>query len=412
VQVFRGIAALSEFRRNKLLARLQTINPNITAVSGEYVHFIDSEHALSISDAKKVTQLATYGSAYEGDDSGALFLVIPRPGTISSWSSKATDILHNTGLQTVSRIERGTIYYIVGASSTDHETEIAALLHDRMTEAVLRDVSQASILFEADEPKPIEIISVLANGKRALTEANTRLGLALAADEIDYLVAAYSELNRDPTDVELMMFAQINSEHCRHKIFNADWIVDGKKQPHSLFKMIKNTYDVGGQSVLSAYSDNAAVVKGPKAATLASDPITGEYTYITEPVNLVIKVETHNHPTAIAPEPGAATGTGGEIRDEAATGRGARSKMGLAGYSVSNLEISDYLQPWEKPYGKPDRIAHALDIMLEAPIGAASFANEFGRPALHGYFRTYQQQHDGIEWGYHKPIMIAGGFLP
>jgi phosphoribosylformylglycinamidine synthase len=408
VQVYRGIDALSDIRKNKLLSRLQTVDSAILEVTAEYVHFADMMAILSKSDKKQIVQLLTYGLPYHGGAEGTAFLVIPRPGTISPWSSKASDILRNTGLHSVKRIERGLMYYVHGISSSNYDL-VAALLHDRMTETVIRDISAAAVLFETKKAVPLQTIDAISVGRQALQAANTQLGLALAADEIDYLYTAYSELKRDPTDVELMMFAQINSEHCRHKIFNAGWVINGKKQRHSLFKMIKNTYEVGGENVLSAYSDNAAVLEGPIAEMFLSDPASGRYAYRKEPVNLVIKVETHNHPTGIAPEPGAATGTGGEIRDEAATGRGARSKMGLAGYNVSNLEISDYIQPWEKPYGKPNRIASALDIMLEAPIGAASYANEFGRPALHGYFRTYQQQLNGTEWGYHKPIMIAGG---
>jgi phosphoribosylformylglycinamidine synthase len=277
-----------------------------------------------------------------------------------------------------------------------------------MTETVLYGFQDAAVLFAATEPAPLGSVDVLGAGRSALEAADKELGLALADDEMDYLCDSYGALGRNPTDVELMMFAQVNSEHCRHKIFNADWIIDGKRQPKSLFKMIKNTYEEGGEDVLSAYSDNAAVLRGPEAGRFFPGK-DGTYAYHHEPVHSVIKVETHNHPTAIAPVPGAATGIGGEIRDEAATGRGAKSKMGLAGYSVSDLEIPDAARPWEKPYGKPERIVSALDIMLEAPIGGASFANEFGRPNLAGYFRTYQQSAGGQTWGYHKPIMIAGG---
>ncbi len=409
MQVFRGIDALSNFRRAKLLTRLRTVNPDITSVSAEYVHFVDSSGKLLPSDNNKLQQLISYGSKYMGGRLGSLYIVIPRPGTISPWSSKATDILHNTGLHSVERIERGVAYYIEGDTIKDR-TVVAELLHDRMTESVIGEINEAKILFQTSKPSPLESITIRKNGQQELINANVRLGLALATDEIAYLYDAYTKkLKRDPTDVELMMFAQINSEHCRHKIFNADWLIDGKKQNRSLLKMIKNTYEVGGEKVLSAYSDNAAVLAGPQAKMFGSDPNTGIYEYQDEPINLVIKVETHNHPTAIAPEPGAATGAGGEIRDEAATGRGAKSKMGLAGYTVSNLQIPGYRQPWEVSNGKPDRIASALDIMLEAPIGAASFANEFGRPALAGYFRTYEQQIDDDIWGYHKPIMIAGG---
>lgn len=408
MQVYRGISALSDFRRAKLLGRLQNIDSSIKNVEAEYLHLANVDGKLGSSDDQQLRQLTTYGSPFEGTAKGTLYLVVPRPGTISPWSSKATDIVHNSGLASVKRIERGIAYYIAGGSAKN-SAAIAEPLHDRMTEAVLTDLESATALFETAEPAKLTSVDLLSAGKAALTAANQDLGLALAADEIDYLYDAYSELGRNPTDVELMMFAQVNSEHCRHKIFNADWTVDGKAEPKSLFKMIKNTYEKGGEDVLSAYHDNAAVLRGPTAGRFFNDPANGEYSYHQEPVHTVIKVETHNHPTAIAPVPGAATGIGGEIRDEAATGRGAKSKMGLSGFSVSNLEIPGAQQPWEQPYGKPDRISSALDIMLEAPIGGAGFANEFGRPNLAGYFRTYQQKVNGSVWGYHKPIMIAGG---
>ena len=401
MQAYRGIAALSDFRRAKLLTKLQTVDASITMVDAEYVHMADLDRNLTIEEDAQLHRLATYGTPFKGQAKGALYLAVPRPGTISPWSSKATDIVHNSGLSAVKRIERGTAYYVDGAKS--NSPKIAAVLHDRMTETVLSDLEAAKVLFEIAEPKELRTVS-----RTKLKAANLELGLALNDGEIDYLHKAYSALKRDPTDVELMMFAQVNSEHCRHKIFNADWLIDGKKQPKSLFKMIKNTYEKGGQGVLSAYTDNAAVLKGPEAGRFFSGR-DGAYKYHYEPVHSVVKAETHNHPTAIAPVPGAATGIGGEIRDEAATGRGAKSKMGLAGYTVSNLEIPGTPQPWEQEYGKPDRIVSALDIMLEAPIGGASFANEFGRPNLAGYFRTYQQQIGGTVWGYHKPIMIAGG---
>jgi phosphoribosylformylglycinamidine synthase len=403
VKIYKGIAALSDFRRQKLLSRLQAIDPDISSVNAEYVHFADLDGELSAGQEKELVELLTYGTPYSGGSDGDLYLVVPRPGTISPWSSKATDIVHNSGITAVKRLERGTAYYIK-ANSTGADPKVADLLHDRMTETILNDLQAATILFEEHEPKPLRSVAI-----DSLAQANTELGLALADDEIDYLLEAYRGLGRNPTDVELMMFAQVNSEHCRHKIFNADWVIDGQPQPKSLFKMIKNTYEKGGQDVLSAYHDNAAVLKGPTAGRFFSDPAAGSYAYHKEPVHSVIKVETHNHPTAIAPVPGAATGIGGEIRDEAATGRGAKSKMGLAGYSVSNLEIPGAGRPWEQPYGKPDRIVSALDIMLEAPIGGAGFANEFGRPNLAGYFRTYQQRTGEEVWGYHKPIMIAGG---
>jgi phosphoribosylformylglycinamidine synthase len=406
VQVYKGIAALSDFRKAKLLQRLQTIESSITEVDAEYIHLVDLNKKLGSRDEKRLIELLTYGMPFRGSSEGTLRLVVPRPGTISPWSSKATDIVHNSGVTAVNRVERGIAYYLRGAAESNNQA-IAEVLHDRMTEIVLSDLEAAEILFKTTEPGRLQEID-LSVGKDALITANRQLGLALADDEIDYLYNSYAGLKRNPTDVELMMFAQVNSEHCRHKIFNADWVIDGKPQPKSLFKMIKNTYEKGGQDVLSAYHDNAAVIRGPKACRFFAEA-DGTYRYHQEAIHSVIKVETHNHPTAISPIPGAATGIGGEIRDEAATGRGAKSKMGLAGFSVSNLEIPGAEQPWELKYGKPDRIASALDIMLEAPIGGAGFANEFGRPNLAGYFRTYQQPIGDEVWGYHKPIMIAGG---
>lgn len=407
MEVFKGIAAASDFRQSKLLSRLKTVNPDIKSVSAEYIHLADIDGKLTPTDLDRVKQLLHYGSPYTGSNEGELYLVVPRPGTISPWSSKATDIIHNSGIKSVKRVERGVAYYVQGSSQKDRN-DIAAELHDRMTEAVLAEIKDADILFNSTQPAPMAEIDISA-GKSALVESNTKLGLALADDEIDYLFEAYSGLKRNPTDVELMMFAQVNSEHCRHKVFNADWQIDGEKQPKSLFKMIRNTYEKGGENVLSAYHDNAAVLQGPTAGRWFADPTTKEYGYTQEEIHSVIKVETHNHPTAISPIPGAATGIGGEIRDEAATGRGAKSKMGLAGFTVSNLKIPGAERPWEKDYGKPDRIVSALDIMLEAPIGGASFADEFGRPNLTGYFRTYEQKCGENVWGYHKPIMIAGG---
>ena len=388
MKTYSGINALSVSKAQSLLKRLQRVDKNVRSVSAEFVHFIDTDATLSAADDAKLQQLLTYDTPFSGNRTGSVYLVVPRPGTISPWSSKATDIAHNAGLTHVQRIERGLAYYI---DSVERE-KIAPLLHDRMTETVLSSLEAAETLFGEPEPKPLIIIDVLKGGKTALEKANSEQGLALSADEIDYLVDAYARLGRNPSDAELMMFGQVNSEHCRHKVFNADWVVDGRKQPKSLFKMIRNTYELGGEDVLSAYSDNAAVLAGPTAGRFFPDPETHEYAYTTEPIHTVIKVETHNHPTAIAPFPGAATGTGGEIRDEGATGRGAKPKMGLAGFSVSNLHLPDAPQPWEKPYGKPDRITSPLGIMLDAPLGGAAFANEFGRPNLAGYFRTYEQQ--------------------
>lgn len=409
MRTYKGIEALSEFRIQKLLTRLKEVDKQIYGLDAEYIHFVDTPPDLSDRSEETLKELLHYGSPFSGSREGEVFYVAPRAGTISPWSSKATDIAHNAGLISISRIERGIAYYVRSRGKLD-EPAVAAVLHDRMTESVMRKESEATQLFSSPKPKQLTEVDILKGGKNALEKANLTLGLALADDEIDYLYNAYSkELGRNPTDVELMMFGAVNSEHCRHKIFNADWVVDGEKQPKSLFKMIRNTYELGGEDVLSAYSDNAAVLRGKVAGRYFADPKTGEYAAHDEPVHLVVKVETHNHPTAIAPIPGAATGSGGEIRDEGATGRGAKPKMGLAGFTVSNLEIPGALQPWEKVYGKPSRIVSALDIMLEAPIGAAGYVNEFGRPNLAGYFRTYQQDDGTNVRGYHKPIMIAGG---
>ena len=404
---YAGINALSDFRKQKLLQRLQSV-AKITDVSAEYVHFADVTADFSDSDDTQLAELLTYDSAFNGSRDGQLFLITPRPGTISPWSSKATDIAINAGVTSVKRVERGIAYYIQSAGTIDTST-VAAVLFDRMTESYLSNLDDATILFEEPSPQKLSTVDLLTAGKDTLITANKSLGLALAADEIDYLYDAYTENGRNPTDVELMMFAQVNSEHCRHKIFNADWVIDGEKQPKSLFKMIRNTYEKNSTDILSAYSDNAAVLRGETGGRFFADPKTKEYGYHKEPIHSVIKVETHNHPTAIAPFPGAATGAGGEIRDEGATGRGAKPKMGLAGFTVSNLNLPDAPQPWEVLNGKPARISSPLDIMIDAPLGGASFANEFGRPNLTGYFRTYEQASDDTVWGYHKPIMIAGG---
>jgi phosphoribosylformylglycinamidine synthase len=335
--------------------------------------------------------------------------VVPRFGTISPWSSKASDIAHNCGLTKVDRLERGIAYYVKGATTADRDV-IAAVLHDRMTEAVLDNTAAAEALFSHAEPAPLSTVDVLAGGRDALIEADKNLGLALADDEVDYLVENYNILGRNPTDVELMMFAQANSEHCRHKIFNATWTIDGEDKDKSLFAMIKNTYECYNDNILSAYKDNASVIRGFTAGRFFPNPESRAYSYNEEEMHILMKVETHNHPTAIAPHSGAATGSGGEIRDEGATGRGSKPKAGLTGFTVSDLKIPSFTQPWESQYGKPDRIVSALDIMLEGPIGGAAFNNEFGRPALCGYFRTFEQSFDGEVRGYHKPIMIAGGY--
>ncbi|PWW40185.1 phosphoribosylformylglycinamidine synthase [Chromohalobacter israelensis] len=422
----RGAPALSAFRHAKLLAALRDAVPEVEALYADYVHFVDHQEDLDDTAREVLAQLLTYGPVRDGADAeseGQLFLVVPRLGTLSPWSSKATDIAHNCGLHQVRRIERGIAYRVTLGGKLDEATfaALVAVLHDPMTETVLADASDAAKLFEQHEPAPLGRVDVLEGGREALVDANDALGLALADDEIDYLLEAFRSLDRNPTDVELMMFAQANSEHCRHKIFNADWTIDGEAQPLSLFKMIKNTHACSGDDILSAYSDNAAVIRGTRAGRFFAAPWLphqareARYAATQEPIHILMKVETHNHPTAIAPYPGAATGAGGEIRDEGATGVGGKPKAGLTGFAVSNLRIPEFVQPWEAfDYGKPARIQSALDIMLEAPIGGAAFNNEFGRPNLSGFFRTYEQDAvgaAGIERrGYHKPVMLAGGY--
>ncbi len=416
--ILRGAPALSAFRLDKLRERLAAHRLPATLLTSEYVHFVHTLRDLTDAEHALLIRLLEYGAPRPTDAgaSGAVLAVVPRPGTISPWSSKATDIAHNCGLDAVARIERGTVYYLEFSEPVADATRktVAALVCDRMTESVLWDLADASVLFDEAESRPMQVVDILGGGREALATADRELGLALASDEIDYLVEAFGGLRRNPTDVELMMFAQANSEHCRHKIFNAHWTIDGIEQPSSLFDMIRNTYRQGGENVLSAYSDNAAVIAGHEAGRFFPWPDSGEYVYCQEPIHLLMKVETHNHPTAIAPFPGAGTGAGGEIRDEGAVGRGSRPKAGLTGFTVSNLNIPGYGQPWEMPYGKPDRIVSALDIMLEGPIGSAAFNNEFGRPNLCGYFRSFEVQTQGTQGdecrGYHKPIMIAGGY--
>lgn len=404
----RGAPALSDFRTQKLLASLQQTDADIESVYAEFVHFAEVDTKLSRAEQSILKQLLVYGPKTKSKKTtGQLFLVVPRPGTISPWSSKATDIAHNAGLQKINRIERGVAYYVEGVS--DREA-IKTQLHDRMIESVFCDLAEAETLFRHEAPRPQSSIDVLAGGRNALVQANTSLGLALADDEIDYLMESFLQLGRNPVDVELMMFAQANSEHCRHKIFNASWTLNGEEMPNSLFGMIKNTYEQGGENVLSAYADNASVIAGAKAGRFYPDPETRSYGFHQEEIHILMKVETHNHPTAIAPYPGAGTGAGGEIRDEGAVGRGSKPKVGLTGFTVSNLQIPGYYQPWEKDYGKPNRIVSALDIMIEGPIGGAAFNNEFGRPNICGYFRTFEENFDGERRGYHKPIMLAGGY--
>jgi phosphoribosylformylglycinamidine synthase len=413
MMILSGAPSLSAFRREKLLTKLRESDASIQSVCAEYVHFAEINKPLTSAETTTLQALLTYGpSEQEVDTGGQLILVAPRPGTISPWSSKATDIAHNCGLKTVVRLERGTAYYIEASAPLSQQqlSLVGELLSDRMVESVFEELSQASALFSHDLPTPLSLVDVVSGGQTALKTANVSLGLALADDEIDYLVANFIDLQRNPSDAELMMFAQANSEHCRHKIFNASWTVDGVDQQHSLFDMIRNTNSVNGDNVLSAYSDNAAVVVGTSGGRFYPDPVTRNYGYSQEPVHLLMKVETHNHPTAIAPYAGAGTGSGGEIRDEGAVGRGSKPKVGLVGFTVSNLQIPGFVQPWEQDYGKPDRIVSALDIMVEGPVGGAAFNNEFGRPNICGYFRTFEVDFAGERRGYHKPIMIAGGY--
>ncbi len=410
-----GTSALSGYRLKQLLTQLHAIDSSITAVSSQFVHFIDTDKALNEQETAMLERLLSYGYAKpESELQGETFLVVPRPGTISPWSSKASEIAERCGLTAVKRIERGITYTLVSPNPlTDIAKEtITGLIHDRMVQSVFEN-EQSLDLFVQHEPQPLLTVSVVEQGRDALVQANTELGLALSADEIDYLTESFKALGRNPSDVELMMFAQANSEHCRHKIFNASWTIDGEEQAKSLFGMIRNTADKNPEGILSAYSDNASVAEGSKADVFIRNPQTGVYSYTEEDAHLLMKVETHNHPTAISPHPGAATGSGGEIRDEGATGRGSATKAGLTGFTVSHLKIPGFEQPWEEEYGKPERISSALDIMLEGPIGGAAFNNEFGRPNIAGYFRSFEQTEEtGKEnqyRGYHKPIMIAGG---
>ena len=409
-----GSAALSNFRIKKLLVDLQVLEPSIQALSARFVHFVDITQALADDEQVLLNNLLAYGDSQAFQAlNGEHWVVVPRAGTISPWSSKATEIAQRCGLTAVKRIERGIEYTVVmNAKLTDAiRSNLSALLYDRMTQSVSYGELDPDFFAEY-QPKAQQIVDIMAQGRDALVIANKMLGMALSEDEIDYLFASFKALGRNPTDVELMMFAQANSEHCRHKIFNANWTIDGVDQAKSLFAMIRNTAELSPDGILSAYSDNASVVEGAMTRVFIRNPMTGEYSYTEEAAHLLMKVETHNHPTAISPFPGAATGSGGEIRDEGATGRGSATKAGLTGFSVSHLNIPGYSQPWEIDAGKPGRIASALQIMLEGPLGGAAFNNEFGRPNIAGYFRSFEQpvaDSNNEYRGYHKPIMIAGG---
>ena len=415
MKTFRGAPALSEFKVKKILNECAELSLPVTDVYAEFTHFAHISEELTKEEAHVLQQLLKYGPTIEEHEpAGQFILITPRPGTISPWSSKSTDIAHNCGLKNVIRLERGIAYYITADNlSNEQKTLLNNIIHDRMMETIFSELEQATSLFATAEPSELTSIDIMNGGKGALADANINLGLALAEDEVNYLFENFTKLGRNPNDIELYMFAQANSEHCRHKIFNADWTIDGVKQTKSLFKMIRNTHEINSDYVLSAYSDNAAVMVGNKGGRFFPDPKTNEYGYNHEDIQILMKVETHNHPTAISPYPGAATGSGGEIRDEGATGIGSKPKAGLVGFSVSNLRIPNFEQPWETDFGKPSRIVSALDIMLEGPLGGAAFNNEFGRPAILGYFRTYEEEvnsFNGTEVrGYHKPIMLAGG---
>ncbi|UXH80208.1 phosphoribosylformylglycinamidine synthase [Roseateles amylovorans] len=425
---FEGGNALSSFRAAALLARLQAVNERIAAVHARHVHWVWTEQALDDTARAKIAALLDYGDAYEGPADGTLIVTAPRLGTLSPWASKATDIAHNCSLP-IKRVERVIEYRLslktslLGALGNalsggpkpltqDELLACAELLHDRMTESVLFAREDATHLFDDKQAQPLAHVDVIGRGRAALDEANSAWGLAMSEDEIVYLVEAFLKLGRNPSDVELMMFAQANSEHCRHKIFNAQFTIDGQAQPLSLFGMIRNTEKLNSQHTVIAYADNAAVMEGHAIERwmAAGDQRAPKYEARAETAHVLMKVETHNHPTAISPHPGASTGAGGEIRDEGATGRGAKPKAGLTGFSVSNLHLPGLAEPWEaNAVGKPAHIASALQIMTEGPLGGAAFNNEFGRPNLGGYFRVYEQDVDGIRRGYHKPIMIAGG---
>ena len=434
-----GQPALSAFRLDRLLERLKAVEPAINGLDAHHVHLVWSERALSPDEAARLRALLDVPSGVPASD-GALLWVVPRLGTVSPWASKATDIAHNCAMPFVRRIERGIRYRLhtrgrllsglLGTSrtlDTAHLQAVGALLHDRMTESLLLQEPDPQVLFAPLAGKPLQRIPMTAEGRGALVDANQNLGLALSDDEIDYLFEAFGRAGRDPSDVELMMFAQANSEHCRHKIFNASWSMDGQERSETLFGMIRSTHAANPAGTIVAYSDNAAVLEGVPAQRFHARQQHTNGLYRAQPVLLhsLLKVETHNHPTAISPFPGASTGSGGEIRDEGATGRGSKPRFGLTGFTVSNLRIPGFEQPWEtardvtaprppqtddaSPYGAPERIASPLSIMIDGPIGAASFNNEFGRPSLLGYFRTLEVNVGGRVRGYHKPIMIAGG---
>ncbi|HQA78292.1 MAG TPA: phosphoribosylformylglycinamidine synthase, partial [Propionicimonas sp.] len=411
---FPGGNALSEFRADALVRRLREASVPVTAVVANYAHWVASGADLDEATAKTVGELLSYGPAAEPSPAAAQIVVVaPRLGTLSPWASKATDIAHSCGVP-IRRVERVTEYHLTTERPLTEADWLTAadLLHDRMTESVFASVNESAALFNERVAEPMAHVDVLGRGRAAIEEANLTFGLALSDDEIDYLVTAFGNLHRNPTDVELTMFAQANSEHCRHKIFNADFIVDGVPQPDSLFGMIRHTEAVAGHGTVVAYKDNASIMAGGPVQRWAPEGADAPSRYVatTDDVHVLMKVETHNHPTAISPFPGAATGAGGEIRDEGATGRGSAPKAGLTGFAVSNLHLPGTDEPWERdPYGAPEHIASPLEIMTAAPLGAAAFNNEFGRPGLGGFFRVFEQTVAGVRRGFHKPIMSAGG---
>ena len=409
--IVAGAPAHSSFKKTQLLNRLASMS-SVQSFDSQWVYLFDQ--ALDEQQQQSALQLLNDGASFELRQAASdevQILVTPRVGTISPWSSKATDIFANCNTP-VHRLERGVLFTLKGIA--DVSNEVKQVLHDRMTDSVFNHIDDAAALFVETEPKPLNSIDILGEGKAALVKANSEFGFALSDEEIDYLTEAFIKLGRNPHDIELMMFAQANSEHCRHKIFGSEWTIDGEVQPLSLFQMIKNTYKESPTDVLSAYKDNASVIVGFDTQRFypKKDAATGHYVYKykSQAAHILMKVETHNHPTAIAPFAGAATGSGGEIRDEGATGRGGKPKAGLTGFTVSNLNIPGFEQPWEENYGKPSRMASPLQIMIEGPLGGAAFNNEFGRPALNGYFRTFEQNVNGEVRGFHKPIMIAGGY--
>ncbi len=418
---FPGGDALPAHPSRALLALLRAAVPRVSGLAAQHLHWVAFDAAPAPATIDRVQALLRYGDAFESATGAAQVVVAPRLGTVSPWASKASDIARTCGIA-VHRVERVTVFHIsleggvFGAAKPLGDAEwqaCAALLHDRMTETVLRAPDDARRLFDVQPAAPMQQVDVLGRGRAALIEANLDFGLALSDDEIDYLVDAFGvKLGRNPSDVELTMFAQANSEHCRHKIFNATFRIDGALQPHSMFQLIRQTHAAAPQHSIVAYDDNAAVMEGHAIERWRPHGFTNAPIYAAkaETAHVLMKVETHNHPTAISPFPGAATGAGGEIRDEGATGRGARPKAGLTGFSVSNLQLPDRDEPWEREsIGRPAHIASALAIMTEGPLGGAAFNNEFGRPNLGGYFRVYEQRVAGVQRGYHKPIMIAGG---